>query len=95
MSAVITLLFGAAMLTWFVYDTVRLVTPYVSRCPPLARLRGRRATLEAVERRSTGLLLHGRITAAEHRARMSRLAHGERPPGTTRHSSIRGGGRHG
>ncbi|MFF4576648.1 hypothetical protein [Streptomyces sp. NPDC001410] len=53
MSAVITLLFGAAMLTWFAYDTVRLVTPYVSRCPPLARLRGRRTALEAVERRKT------------------------------------------
>ncbi|MGW0885469.1 hypothetical protein [Streptomyces sp. NPDC002671] len=43
----------------------------------------------------TGLLLHGRITAADYQARMARLANGEWPPGTTRHANTREGGRHG
>ncbi|GGZ35219.1 hypothetical protein [Streptomyces poonensis] len=85
MSAVIAVLLGVVVLAGVVHDTARLITPFESRCPPLARLRGRRAALEATERWTTGLLLHGRITPADYRSRMSRLAHGERHPGPTRH----------
>ncbi|PWI12587.1 hypothetical protein DI272_44005 [Streptomyces sp. Act143] len=95
MSAVIAVLLGVVILAGAVYDTARLITPHESRCPPLARLRGRRAALEATERWSTALLLHGRITPADHQARMSRLARGERRPGPARHPSAPRGGRHG
>ncbi|GAA2250540.1 hypothetical protein GCM10010145_17490 [Streptomyces ruber] len=98
MSAVIAVLLGVVILAGVVYDTARLITPLAFRCPPLARLRGRRAALEAAERWTTGLLLHGRITPADHQGRMSRLARGERHPGPTRrprHPSAPRGGRHG
>jgi hypothetical protein len=41
MSAVIVLLLGVVIMAGVVYDTVHLITPYESRCPPLARLRGK------------------------------------------------------
>jgi hypothetical protein len=87
MSAVIASLLGVAILAGVVYDTARLITPREPRRLPLARLRGRRAALEAGERWCTGLLLHGRIEPADYQARMSRLAHGERCPGDTRGAS--------
>ncbi|MGK5447317.1 hypothetical protein [Streptomyces radiopugnans] len=60
------------------YDAARLITPHESRCPPLARLRGRRAALEAAERWRVGLRLHGRIDSETYRLRMGRLACGQR-----------------
>ncbi|KUO19744.1 hypothetical protein [Streptomyces dysideae] len=95
MSAAIAALLGVVILAGAVYDTVRLITPREPRCPPSARLRGRRAALDATERWNTVLLLHGRITPADYRARMSHLAHGERRPGPTRHARAHGRGRHG
>ncbi|MER5436111.1 hypothetical protein [Streptomyces sp. NPDC002588] len=63
------LLFAAAL-----YDSARLVTARQPLLPPLARLRGRRAALEAEERWCAGLLLHGPIDARPYRQRMSGLA---------------------
>ncbi|WP_051866135.1 hypothetical protein [Streptosporangium roseum] len=60
------------------YDLARMITPREARCPPLARLRGRRAALEAAERWCVGLRLHGQIDPATYRGRMSALAHGRR-----------------
>lgn len=83
MIVVAAVLVGIAILAVVWYDTARLITPNESRCPPLARLRGRRAELGASERWLAGLLRHGRIDAAEYRWRMSGLAHGERRPAAT------------
>lgn len=52
--------------------------PRAAASPPLARLRGRRAALEAVELRLVGLRLHHRIDAATYQQRMSGLARGRR-----------------
>ncbi|MEU5893730.1 hypothetical protein ABZ835_44005 [Streptomyces sp. NPDC047461] len=94
MSTVIVSLLGMAILAGAVHDTVRLIIPRGSRCPPLARLCGRRSAQEATERWCTGLLLHGRITPADYRTRMSRLAHGERHSSPTRHGNAPRQGRH-
>lgn len=82
MAAVVAILIGAAILVAVFYDTARLVTPRESRCPPLARLRGRRAALAAAEQWLVGLRIHGRVDAAEYQRRMGALANGERVPGT-------------
>ncbi|MFD7627778.1 hypothetical protein ACFV7Q_17370 [Streptomyces sp. NPDC059851] len=50
MAALIAVLAAALILAGLVYDTARLITPRECRMPPLARLRGRRAGLEAAER---------------------------------------------
>ncbi|NEE09569.1 hypothetical protein G3M58_24340 [Streptomyces sp. SID7499] len=81
MAAVVATLIGALILLAVLYDTVRLVTPGESRCPPLARLRGRRAALAAAEQWLVGLRMHGRVDAAEYQRRMAALAHGDRVPG--------------
>ncbi|MGW3938516.1 hypothetical protein [Streptomyces sp. NBC_00024] len=81
MTAVVAALIGSLILAAVVYDVARLVTPSESRCPPLARIRGRRAALESAEMWLVGLRLHGRIDAATYRTRMHGLAHGERTQG--------------
>ncbi|WP_030587822.1 hypothetical protein [Streptomyces anulatus] len=78
MQALIAILIGALILAALAYDIGRLVTPRESRCPPLARLRGRRAALEAAERWCAGLRTHERIDAATYQRRMSGLARGQR-----------------
>ncbi|MFI8499607.1 hypothetical protein ACIGFK_14060 [Streptomyces sp. NPDC085524] len=83
MAAVMAVLAGALILAGVVHDAARLIAPTERRVPPLARLRGRRAALEAAERWCVGLRLHGRIDAATDRRRMALLARGRRtaPPG--------------
>ncbi|QUW85842.1 hypothetical protein SMIR_41630 (plasmid) [Streptomyces mirabilis] len=78
MSGVIATVSVVLIVAGTIYDTVRLLTPAERRCPPLARLRGRRAALEAAECRLAGLRLRGRIDAADYRRRMTGLAHGRR-----------------
>ena len=80
-------LIGALILLVVFYDTARLVTPRESRCPPLARLRGRRAALAAAEQWLVGLRMHGRVDAAEYRRRRAALARGERVPGSSNRSA--------
>lgn len=60
------------------YNTTRPITPRHARRPPLTRLRGRRAALEAEERWCTELLLRGRIDGRSYQQRMSTLARGNR-----------------
>ncbi|WP_062641048.1 hypothetical protein [Streptomyces maremycinicus] len=81
MTAVIAALIGSLILAAVFYDVARLVTPRESRCPPLARLRGRRAALESAEMWLAGLRLHGRIDADAYRTRMHSLARGKRTQG--------------
>jgi len=76
--AVLAVVAAALILAAVVYDSARLISPHESRRPPLARLRGRRAALEAAERWCTGLRLHGRIDQAAYQQRMADLAHGHR-----------------
>jgi hypothetical protein len=80
---VIALLLGAFILAGAVHDTVRLAAPRTPRTTRAAQEPGERAVLEDTEQRWTAQLLGGRISAAEYRARMSRLAHSEhgRPSG--------------
>ncbi|WP_328971457.1 hypothetical protein [Streptomyces sp. NBC_00239] len=80
MQALIAILIGGLILAALVYDIGRLITPRESRWPPLARLRGRRAALEAAERWCAGLRTHGQIDAAAYQRRMSALARGQRTP---------------
>lgn len=87
MAAVVASLIGALILLGVFYDTARLVTPRESRCPPLARLRGRRAALAAAEQWLVGLRIHGRVDAAEYRRRMAGLARGQRLPGSSQLSA--------
>ncbi|ALV33552.1 hypothetical protein AS200_17030 [Streptomyces sp. CdTB01] len=54
MSAAVAIAIGVLILAAVAYDIARLITPAESRCPPLARLRGRRAALEHAERWSVG-----------------------------------------
>ncbi|MCF4135959.1 hypothetical protein L1856_02125 [Streptomyces sp. Tue 6430] len=89
MSAVTVILIGTLILAGVVYDIARLITPNEPRCPPLARLRGRRAALEDAERWCVGLRLHGRIDASAYQHRMSGLARGRRGPVTKRTASTR------
>ncbi|MDX3308172.1 hypothetical protein P1S61_03430 [Streptomyces sp. ME08-AFT2] len=89
MSAVTATLIGTLILAGVVYDIARLITPNEPRCPPLARLRGRRAALEGAERWCVGLRLHGRIDASTYQHRMSGLARGRRRPATNRTASTR------
>ncbi|MEU6537713.1 hypothetical protein [Streptomyces sp. NPDC047000] len=86
MTALIALLLGTFILAGAVRDTVRLVSPRTvrpARTSRAARERGARAELEDTEQRWTAQLLGGRISPAEYRSRMSRLAHSEhgRPSG--------------
>ncbi|GAA0641985.1 hypothetical protein Stsp02_20310 [Streptomyces sp. NBRC 14336] len=81
MAAVVATLIGVLLLLAVLYDAARLVTPREPRCPPLARLRGRKAALDAAEEWLVGLRMHGRVDAAEYERRMEALAHGERVPG--------------
>ncbi|KOV74241.1 hypothetical protein ADL00_02555 [Streptomyces sp. AS58] len=85
MAALIASLAGALILAGIVYDATRLITPDEPRRPPLARLRGRRAALQAAERWLVGLRLHHRIDASNYQHRMSTLACGQRrtPTGPT------------
>ncbi len=93
MAAVMAVLAGALILAGVVHDTARLITPTERRIPPLARLRGRRAALEAAERWCVGLRLHGRIDAATYRRRMALLARGRRTaPAGHRQGAGRGRG---
>lgn len=80
MDAVVAILIGAGILAAVWYDTARLISPEEPRRPPLARLRGRRAALEAAERWCVALRLHERIAPEAYQRRMSRLARGERTP---------------
>ncbi|WP_367318670.1 hypothetical protein [Streptomyces sp. HUAS ZL42] len=93
MAAVIASLAGALILAGIVYDTARLITPDEPRRPPLARLRGRRASLEEAERWLVGLRLRHRIDTVTYQLRMSALARGQRR--TTAGPSRAWGGRHG
>jgi hypothetical protein len=81
MASLVGTLISVLVVAAVVYDMARLISPDEPRQPPLARLRGRRAALEAAERWCVGLRLHGRIDAATYRTRMSRLAHGQRTAG--------------
>ncbi|ALV33158.1 hypothetical protein [Streptomyces sp. CdTB01] len=83
MTAVVAALVGSLILAAVVYDMARLVTPYEGRCPPLARIRGRRAALESAEMWLVGLRLQGRVDATTYRTRMHSLALGERTPRRT------------
>lgn len=89
MSAVIATLIGMLILATLFYDIVRRITPNESLCPPLARLRGRRAALEDAERWCVGLRMHSRIDASTYQHRMSGLARGRRRPATNREASRR------
>jgi hypothetical protein len=89
MSAVIAVSIGTLILAGVVYDIARLITPNEPRCPPLARLRGRRAALEDAERWCVGLRLHGRIDEATYQRRLSGLARGHRRPAPHREASRR------
>ena len=80
MAAVIATLIGLLILTALVYDITRLFGCDEPRRPPLARLRGRRAALEAAELRVVGLRLHHRLDQGAYQQRMSSLAHGRRTP---------------
>ncbi|WP_405653397.1 hypothetical protein [Streptomyces sp. NBC_00019] len=62
---------GVLIMATLAYDTGRLIAPRENRCPPVARLRGRRVGLEAAGRRCAGLRTHGGIDAPDHQRRMS------------------------
>ncbi|MCX4584083.1 hypothetical protein [Streptomyces sp. NBC_01481] len=89
MSAVMATVIGTLILAGMVYDIARLITPRESRCPSLARLRGRRAALEDAEQWCVGLRMHGRIDAATYQHRMSGLTRGRRRPAKDREASRR------
>ncbi|TPQ19923.1 hypothetical protein [Streptomyces sporangiiformans] len=74
----IAILIGGLLLAAIYYDIARLVSTHQSRCPPLARIKGRRAALEDEERWCAGLLLHGRIDTRSYQRRMTGLTHGHR-----------------
>ncbi|MFE9650388.1 hypothetical protein ACFYO0_41105 [Streptomyces sp. NPDC006365] len=76
--AAIAILIGGLLLAAIYYDIARLVSTHQSRCPPLARVRGRRAALEDEERWRADLPLHGRIDTRSHQRRMSGLARSRR-----------------
>ncbi|MFI1651798.1 hypothetical protein ACH4XT_33405 [Streptomyces avidinii] len=78
MTALLAVLAAGLIMAGVVYDTARLITPGECRMPPLARLRGRRAALEAAERWCVGLRLQDGIDADTYRQRMSLLARGHR-----------------
>jgi hypothetical protein len=65
---------GAALLVLSGWWAAGGLAALMGRCPPVARLRGRGATSEAVECRLARRLLVGRIEASEYRNRMSGLA---------------------
>ncbi|MFI2372167.1 hypothetical protein [Streptomyces sp. NPDC018833] len=89
MSALIAVLIGTLILAAMAYDIARLITTNESRCPPLARLKGKRAALEDAERWCVGLRLHGRIDHAAYQQRMSGIAHGRRRPAADREATRR------
>ncbi|QLH25299.1 hypothetical protein [Streptomyces sp. Rer75] len=78
MDAVVAIVIGVLILAAVLYDVGRLITLGEWRWPPLARLCGRRAALEATERWCAGLRRHGRIDTADYQRRMSLIAHGQR-----------------
>jgi hypothetical protein len=78
MDAVVAVVIGTLILAALAYDIGRLITPEEPRRPPLTRLRGRRASLEAAERWCVGLRVNDRIGPDAYRRRMSALARGER-----------------
>ncbi|MFD8501255.1 hypothetical protein ACWDWS_43110 [Streptomyces sp. NPDC003328] len=80
MASVIATLIVLLVLIALVYDITRLFGCDEPRRPPLARLRGRRAALEAAELRVVGLRLHHRLDVVAYQQRMSTLAHGRRTP---------------
>ncbi|MDT0306520.1 hypothetical protein RM780_06040 [Streptomyces sp. DSM 44917] len=82
MAVLVAILIGTLILALLAYEVARLITPEEPRRPPLARLRGRRAALEAAERWCVGLRLHGRIDPPAYQRRMSGIARGRRviPP---------------
>ncbi|MEU8617450.1 hypothetical protein [Streptomyces sp. NPDC048623] len=80
MGALAAIVIGVLVVAAIAYDVARLITPIESRCPPPARLRGRRAALEEAERWCVGLRLRGRIGQAAYQRRMAALAHGRRRP---------------
>ncbi|MFE1786871.1 hypothetical protein ACFW7J_00450 [Streptomyces sp. NPDC059525] len=92
MAAAIAALIGLLILTSLLYDTTRLFGCDEPRRPPLARLRGRRAALEAAELRVVGLRLHHRLDIVAYQQRMSGLARGRR---TCARPVSTVGGRHG
>ncbi|MFD0368000.1 hypothetical protein [Streptomyces sp. NPDC059071] len=93
MITVIAAVAAGLIATGVLYEIARLITPDEPRCPPLARVAGRRAALDAAERWAVGLRLHGRIDQAAYQGRMAALAHGQRRPRPS--SRARAGGRHG
>ncbi|MEV6210467.1 hypothetical protein [Kitasatospora sp. NPDC051914] len=64
MGAALAIAAAALVLAAVLYDAARLARPDEARRPPLARLRGRRAALEAAETWCAGLRIHGRIDQA-------------------------------
>ncbi|MET8508330.1 hypothetical protein ABZV60_27375 [Streptomyces sp. NPDC004787] len=93
MITVIAAVAAGLIATGVFYEIARLITPDEPRCPPLARVAGRRPALDAAERWAVGLRLHDRIDQAAYQARMAALAHGQRRP--QRSSRTHTGGRHG
>ncbi|MEU0684025.1 MULTISPECIES: hypothetical protein [Streptomyces] len=79
--AIAVLFFAAAL-----YDSACLIAALQGGRPPFARLKGRRAALEAEERWCTTLLLHGWIDTHSYQQRMSGLAHGRRVTESWHHS---------
>ena len=79
MVAAVAGILGMLFLIALLYDSARLISPRESRLPPVVRLRGRVAALEAAESWCVGLLLNGRIDARTYQDRMARLARQERP----------------
>ncbi|MFF5209560.1 hypothetical protein [Streptosporangium sp. NPDC000396] len=76
--AVVVTLIGALIMAAMLYDMARMITTSETRCPPLARLRDRRAALEAAERWCVGLRLHGQIDVFTYQRQMSGFARGKR-----------------
>jgi len=81
-----------ALVIGLAYDSARLITISEKRCPPLARLRGRKAALRSAEAWCVGLRLNGRIDAGIYQRRMAALARGHR---VTSAENSRNGSGHG
>ncbi|MFD8645123.1 MULTISPECIES: hypothetical protein [Streptomyces] len=91
MIAVIATVAAGLMIAGIVYDTARMIGPDESRCPPLARLWGRRAALEAAESRLVAVRLRGRIDTAAYQRRMAAIAHGHRYAASPPRTHVGGG----
>ncbi|MDW4907824.1 hypothetical protein RB628_21330 [Streptomyces sp. ADMS] len=90
MTAAVAIGIGALILAAMAYDIARLITSAESRCPPLARLRGRRAALEHAEQWCVGPRLHDLLDTATYQHWMNSLAHGRRRP-TEKPQGVRDG----